>query len=100
MLLRWRCEALDWRERGLKCRVEEVWGLLLLMVRGLMSLKLWRLLELLQVLRLLLLLVLQLRGRLVVENLLCYWLNCFDGLSRSMRRREKAAGLSIVMRGR
>ena len=79
MLLRWRCEALDWRERGLKCRVEEVWGLLLLMVRGLMSLKLWRLLVLLLVQGMLLLL-LMLRGRLVVEKLLSSLLNRLDGL--------------------
>ena len=79
MLLRWRCEALDWRERGLKCRVEEVWGLLLLMVRGLMTLKYWRVLVLLLVQGMLLLL-LMLRGRLVVENLLSSLLNRLDGL--------------------
>jgi hypothetical protein len=84
--------------------VEEVWGLLLLVVRGLMLLKVWLVLVLilLLVLQLLVLLLklLLLRGSWVVENLLSSLLNMLNGLGRRLRRREKAAGLRKMMRGR
>lgn len=73
--------------------MEEVWGLLLLMVRGLMLLKLWLVLVLLLVLLLL-------RSCWVVENLLSSLLNMMICLARRIRRREKATWLGIMMRDR
>ena len=74
--------------------MEEVWGLLLLVVRGLMLLKVW----LVEVLLLLVLLLL--RGSWIVENLLSSLLKMLNLLGRRIRRREKVAWLCIMMRGR
>ena len=41
-----------------------------------------------------------LRGSWVVEDLLSSLLSMMDGLGRRMGRREKAAGLGKMMRGR
>jgi hypothetical protein len=46
------------------------------------------------------LLILLLRGSWVVENLLRSLLRMRDGVGRWMGRREKAAGLGKMMRGR
>ena len=40
------------------------------------------------------------RGSWVIENLLSSLLKMLNGLGRRMRRREKAAGLGKMMRGR
>jgi dolichol kinase len=80
--------------------MEEVWGLLLLMVRGLMLLKLWLVVVVLVLLLVLLLLLLLLRGSWVVENLLSSLLNMMICLARRIRRREKATWLGIMMRDR
>jgi hypothetical protein len=78
--------------------VQEVWGLLLLVVRRLLllELKIWKVGLVWELVRRLLLL----RGSWVVENLLRSLLRRMDGLGRRMGRREKAAGLGKMMRGR
>lgn len=79
--------------------MEEVWGLLLLVVRGLMLLKLELVVGLVRlVVRRLVWLVLG--GRWVVEDLLRSLLSMMGGLGRRMGRGEKAAGLGKMMRGR
>jgi len=77
--------------------MEEVWGLLLLMVRGLMLMKVWLVVVLVLLLVLMLLL---LRGSWVVENLLSSLLDMMICLARRIRRREKATWLGIMMRDR
>ena len=77
--------------------MEEVWGLLLLMVRGLMLMKVWLVVVLVLLLVLMLLL---LRGSWVVENLLSSLLDMMICLARRIRRRENATWLGIMMRDR
>ena len=79
--------------------MEEIWGLLLLMVRGMMLLKVW-LVVVLVLLLLLVLMLLLLRGSWVVKNLLSSLLNMMICLARRIRGREKATRLGIMMRGR
>ena len=75
--------------------MQEVWGLLLLVVRGLVLLELKMLVELVRRL-----LFLVLGGSWVVEDLLRSLLWRRGGVGRRMGRREKAAGLGKMMRGR
>jgi len=79
--------------------VQEVWGLLLLVVRRLvlLELKIWKVGLVWELVRRQLLV---LGGSWVVENLLRSLLRMRDGVGRWMGRREKAAGLGKMMRGR
>ena len=75
--------------------MQEVWGLLLLVVRRLVLLELKMLVELVRRL-----LFLVLVGSWVVDDLLRSLLRRMGGVGRRMGRREKAAGLGKMMRGR
>ena len=79
--------------------MQKVWGLLLLVVRRLvlLELKIWKVGLVWELVRRQLLV---LGGSWVVENLLRSLLRRMDGLGRKMGRREKAAGLGKMMRGR